>query len=121
MTLRCDRAATLGASVTRVCEVAVGLGCAYSRGMNNNEITDEQIEQLQIEAAKAGDGEMVGICLRALDHHGYEADRDYTIEEARAECARVIATAHDGVARSEACHVCGEYGYHAAGCSEIDA
>lgn len=51
--------------------------------MNNDSITDEQIEALSTEAASAGDLEQVAICERALA--GDDA--------ARAECALVIGDA----------------------------
>jgi hypothetical protein len=44
-------------------------------------ITDEQINQLSIEAACAGDLSLWRICQRALDGD----------QPARAECARVVA------------------------------
>jgi len=47
------------------------------------DITDEQIEALRDEAGSAGDNAQVALCDRALDGD----------DEARAECARVIADA----------------------------
>jgi hypothetical protein len=47
-------------------------------------ITDDQILQLRIEAGKAGDMDQVMLCLQALGHGD---------DEARAECARVISDA----------------------------
>lgn len=70
-------------------------------------ITDDQIRALAHEASKAGDGEQYVICQRALttddawDHDDwtgggesaafYHRLADMTQDEARAECARVIA------------------------------
>ena len=70
-------------------------------------ITDQQIEALRAEAAAAGDLEQAAICDWALGHAdaGDIEERDtlepseqarvlaMTPEQARAECARVIAAA----------------------------
>lgn len=64
-------------------------------------ITDEQIKQLRDEATNAGDDEQVEICDRALtrdddllDQDGHSIPlSDWTQDEARAECERVIAEA----------------------------
>lgn len=62
-------------------------------------ITDKQIRELREGAMAAGDYAQVDICDRALasdtvDQDGHEiALADWTREEAREECARVIAYA----------------------------
>ena len=65
-------------------------------------ITDEQIKQLSREAAEAGDLEQIAICSRALrqsptcelyEYEGAPVPPFATVEEARAECARVVADA----------------------------
>lgn len=62
-----------------------------------NAITDTQIEALMSEAGASGDPGQVAVCLAALGHDGPEAGDEYgdpmPIDEARAECARVIAEA----------------------------
>lgn len=66
----------------------------------NANITDSQISQLRREAEEAGDDAMLGICLRALGGDPAEAEAgtalaecSLTVDEARAECARVISDA----------------------------
>lgn len=64
-------------------------------------ITDTQIRQLRTNAAEAGDLAMAMICARALGDDLADAEpgtdgadaRDLTVDQARAECARVIAEA----------------------------
>jgi hypothetical protein len=66
-------------------------------------ITNQQIRALRTEAAKAGDLMQVAICERALGWMWIEVtnlstDEDrrvqgLTVDEARAECARVISAA----------------------------
>lgn len=53
-----------------------------------NDVTNEQIKALALEAHAAGDSAMVAICKRALGKRPGDAD-----PVARAECARVIAEA----------------------------
>lgn len=68
-------------------------------------MTEAQIRALRDEALKAGDYSQVDICNRALAPDGSAVDQDgnplaladWTQEEAREECARVIAAgAPDG-------------------------
>lgn len=47
----------------------------------HTEITDEQIEQLKIEAGQAGDDAQIALCVRALD--GDEAARSACVEAIR--------------------------------------
>ncbi|MDH5244842.1 MAG: hypothetical protein OEW98_00210 [Betaproteobacteria bacterium] len=54
-------------------------------------VTDEQITRLRDEAAQAGDDAQVDICQRALGRRGGPVA--LTVDEARYECARVIADA----------------------------
>lgn len=70
--------------------------------MGNNvlSIDDDDIRALQREAGEAGDRDMVAICLVALDEYAFRAELGWdlaecslTRDEARAECARVIAEA----------------------------
>ena len=56
--------------------------------MSAAEQFDDRVRALRSEAAEAGDLRMVAICDRALDPRD-----DVSTEEARAECARVIAEA----------------------------
>jgi len=64
-------------------------------------ITDSQIRKLRKEAESAGDLAMAMVCVRALGddlevaEDGTEAAdaREMTVEQARAECARVCADA----------------------------
>jgi hypothetical protein len=63
------------------------------------DVTDEQIRALRQEALAAGDYRQVDICQRALATDTVDQDgnaiafADWSREEARAECARVIAEA----------------------------
>ncbi len=77
--------------------------------VKDQEVTDEQIDALEREAAVAGDVAQVAICRRALgvlvpgDDDGADLDTEVaraydeaaamTREEARAECVRVITAA----------------------------
>lgn len=67
--------------------------------MTSTEITTAQIKQLRDEALAAGDYAQVDVCERALatetvDQDGHAiALADWTQDEARAECARVIRAA----------------------------
>lgn len=64
-------------------------------------ITDSQIRKLRKEAESAGDLLMAMICVRALGDDMEDAEdgtdgaeaREMTVEQARAECARVCADA----------------------------
>lgn len=61
--------------------------------MSNAERFDDRVRALRYEAAMAGDMRMVAICDRALDCRD-----DYSTEEAREECARVMRAAEGGAA-----------------------
>lgn len=58
-------------------------------------VTDDQIKQLRIEAGEAGDERQVAICDIALGRPRADAGEwsQRPIEDARDECARVIANA----------------------------
>ena len=56
--------------------------------MSAAERFDDQVRALRAEAVEAGDLRMVAVCDRALDPRD-----DLGPEEARVECARVIAEA----------------------------
>lgn len=56
-------------------------------------VTDEQIEALRREAAAAGDDPAVHCCWVALGKREPGVTWPFSQEEARAECARIIAAA----------------------------